>query len=173
MKARALTVPPETAREFEKSLEDGPLPALYNAIYMTMFNTGEENLYGYMKTDSNSLAPKIWAIALDWESLITRKSSAKQVILGSTLLRMTGSKTAIRLLSKSNHVASYNEIKRYNVEWANLSGSRVSLFSNMRKGIPTHSTVDNNDGRQETMTGAGTTHDTNQTLFQTNKITNC
>ena len=36
----------------------------------------------------------------------------------------------------------------------------------MRKGVSTHSTVDNNDGKQETLTGEGTTHDTNQTLFQ-------
>ena len=36
----------------------------------------------------------------------------------------------------------------------------------MMKGVSTHSTVDNNDGRQETLTGVGTTHDTNQTLFQ-------
>ena len=26
--------------------------------------------------------------------------------------------------------------------------------------------IDNNDGRQETLTGAGTTHDSNKTLFQ-------
>ena len=29
-----------------------------------------------------------------------------------------------------------------------------------------HSTIDNNDGRQKTMTGVRTTHDTNMTLFQ-------
>ena len=36
----------------------------------------------------------------------------------------------------------------------------------MRKGVVTHSTIDNNDGRGDTMTGLGTTHDTNSTLFQ-------
>ena len=36
----------------------------------------------------------------------------------------------------------------------------------MRKGLPTHSTLDDNDGKQETLTGAGTTHDTHQTLFK-------
>ena len=34
------------------------------------------------------------------------------------------------------------------------------------KGIPTHVTLDNNDGSQETLTGKGTTHDTNFTVFQ-------
>ena len=36
----------------------------------------------------------------------------------------------------------------------------------MRMGVTTHSTIDNNDGNQETMTGLGTPHDTNKTLFQ-------
>eukprot|EP00795_Rhopilema_esculentum_P014831 gene14831-5948_t len=37
---------------------------------------------------------------------------------------------------------------------------------NMAKGIATHATIDKNDGCQDTITGAGTTHDTNRTLFQ-------
>ena len=36
----------------------------------------------------------------------------------------------------------------------------------MAKRIATHATIDNNDGRQETMTGKGTTLDSNCTLFQ-------
>ena len=43
---------------------------------------------------------------------------------------------------------------------------RKSQISNLRKGVVTHSTIDNNDGRQETVTGSGTTDDTNKTLFQ-------
>ena len=60
-------------------------------------------------------------------------------------------------------------------------------MSSFRKGIPTHSTIDNNDGRQDnndgrqdnndgrqdnndgrqdTVKGSGTTHDTNITMFQ-------
>jgi len=34
------------------------------------------------------------------------------------------------------------------------------------KGIPTHFTLDNNYGTEETATGHGTTHDTNMVLFQ-------
>ena len=44
--------------------------------------------------------------------------------------------------------------------------SKYSNIPNMRKGVVTHSTIDNNDGREDTMTGFGTTHDTNSTLFQ-------
>ena len=47
-----------------------------------------------------------------------------------------------------------------------MVSTRHSMLSNMRRGVVTHSTMDNNDGRQESVTGFGTTHDTNQTLFQ-------
>ena len=36
----------------------------------------------------------------------------------------------------------------------------------LMKRIATHVTLDNNDGREETSTGRGTTHDTNFTIFQ-------
>ena len=33
------------------------------------------------------------------------------------------------------------------------------------KCVTTHSAIDNNNGRQETLTGPGTTHGTNKTIF--------
>ena len=39
-------------------------------------------------------------------------------------------------------------------------------FASFRKGVMTHSTIDNNDGRQDTNKGSGTTQDTNKTIFQ-------
>ncbi len=55
--------------------------------------------------------------------------------------------------------------------WSRMISSRQLLLSNLRKGVCTNSTLDNNNGRQETMTVAGTTHNTNKTLSQlrTNK----
>ena len=43
---------------------------------------------------------------------------------------------------------------------------KMADIAHLRKGVVTHNTIDNNDGRQKTVTGAGTTHDTNKTLFQ-------
>ena len=40
------------------------------------------------------------------------------------------------------------------------------MSHHMCKGIPVHTTIDNNDRVQEILTGKGTTHDTNMTLFQ-------
>ena len=40
------------------------------------------------------------------------------------------------------------------------------MFSGLKKGIVTHSSLDNNDGQQETNTGHHTTHHTNSLIFQ-------
>lgn len=61
---------------------------------------------------------------------------------------------------------SYNDIRLQNQAWARMVSKNPLQLSNFRKGVMTHSTIDNNDGRQDTWTGKGTTHDTNKTLFQ-------
>ena len=38
-------------------------------------------------------------------------------------------------------------------------------FASFRRGVMTHSTIENNDGRQNANTGSGTTHVTNITIF--------
>ena len=86
--------------------------------------------------------------------------------MGLVIHRMTGSKEVASMLHKFNHTISYQDIRTQNMAWSRMVSSRQLLLSKMRKGICTHSTVDNNDGKQETLTGAGTTHDTNKTLFQ-------
>lgn len=53
-----------------------------------------------------------------------------------------------------------------NQAWSRMVASETSCIPSFYKGIATHSTLDNNDGQQETMTGSGTTHDTNITMFQ-------
>ena len=50
--------------------------------------------------------------------------------------------------------------------WATMTSADKRKSTLMVKGIATHATIDNSDGRQETMTGKDTTHDTNRTLFQ-------
>eukprot|EP00112_Aurelia_sp_Birch-Aquarium-sp1_P023401 Seg6964.2 transcript_id=Seg6964.2/GoldUCD/mRNA.D3Y31 product="hypothetical protein" protein_id=Seg6964.2/GoldUCD/D3Y31 len=86
--------------------------------------------------------------------------------MGLVIHRMTGSREVANMLHKCNHAISYRDIRMQNLAWSRMVSSRQLLLSNMRKGVTTHSTLDNNDGRQETLTGTGTTHDTNKTLFQ-------
>ena len=83
-----------------------------------------------------------------------------------TICLFLGSKEAITALHKTNHVIAYNDIRMQNIAWSRMVSANPFHFPNFRKGVVTHSIIDNNDGRQETMTGVGTTHDTNMTLFQ-------
>ena len=67
---------------------------------------------------------------------------------------------------KSGHSVSYNDIRIQNQAWSWMVASESLFILSLLKGFTTHSTIDNNDGRQETMTGLGITHDTNITMFQ-------
>ena len=156
---------PMTPEELLASFDEGPLPELYNAIYYTTNDSGIINDHGYAVA-SSAKATKLWSIASDWEYLITKKKNPKQAILGLVIHRNTGSKEAISFLHKSCHTVSYKEIQLQNSAWAKTVRSQRAQFTTFRKGVVTHSTIDNNDGRQDTHTGSGTTHDTNKTIFQ-------
>ena len=52
---------------------------------------------------------------------------------------------------------------KYNRFWGK---SQAPAQKRLIKSIPLHSTIDNNDGCQETMSGSGTSHHTNSTFFQ-------
>ncbi|XP_057316865.1 uncharacterized protein LOC130657893 [Hydractinia symbiolongicarpus] len=154
---------PKTPDKMIADFNKGPMPELYNIIYATMYPNFKTNDEGYAITQSSNIANKIWSIASDWQSLITRQKNVKQAMLGLTIHRLTGSKEAAAHLHNLGHSISYNEIKKYNDAW---SSAQIEVHKRFVKGYPLHSTIDNNDGRQETLTGVGTTHDTNSTLFQ-------
>ena len=77
-----------------------------------------------------------------------------------------GNKEAIDGLHKTNHVIFYNDIRMQNAAWSRMVSEDRLHLPYFRKGVTTQSTIDNNDGRQETLTGSGTTQDTNKTVFQ-------
>ncbi len=157
---------PLSPEDLIRTLDRGVLPEIYNAIHYTLSDSAKLNEYGYAETSSHLRAIKIWSLASDWGSLVTNDNSPKQVVMGLVLHRLTGSKEAIDVLHKLNHVSSYRDIRLQNMAWATMTSTKTSLFDSLRKGVVTHSTMDNNDGRQETVTGSGTTHDTNKTIFQ-------
>ena len=157
MKERNYEPPPLSAYSLMESFDNGPLPELYNVIYATMYEHFSLNEHGYAKIDSSNIATKIWSIALDWESLISRQKNSKQAMLGLTVHRLTGSKEAAQNLHGLGHSISYNDILKYNEFWSRSQPPCHKVFSST---MALHSSIDNNDGRQETITGAGTTHDT-------------
>ena len=121
--------------------------------------------YGYAVTSSVK-ATKIWSIASDWEYLIPKRKDPKQDLLGLVIHRNTGSKETISFLHECCHTLSYKDTLLQNSAWAKMIQLQRTKFTTFRKGVMTHSTIDNNDGRQDTHTGSGTTHDTNKTIFQ-------
>ena len=105
-------------------------------------------------------------MASDWESLITKEKSVKQLVTGAVIHRLTGRKDVVTILNKFNNSVSYDDVLKQNEAWSRMVQQSDCWANTMVKGIATHVTLDNNDGRQETNTGAGATHDTNFTIFR-------
>ena len=155
---------PYTPNEMIDSLENGQMQDLYNTIYASKYRPNfKVNEHGYTETPSANIANKIWSIASDWQGLITNKDTPQQIMLSLTLHRITGSKESVNYINKLGHGISYNNVSKMNDIW---SRSLHKVNQKFIKGMPIHSTIDNNDGRQDTLTGSGTTHHINCTLFQ-------
>ena len=79
---------------------------------------------------------------------------------------LTGNKEVISALHKLNHSISYTDVKIQNKKLAQKVSSQMKTRKSLMKITATDVTLDNNDGREETSAGPGTTHDTNFTIFQ-------
>ena len=158
---------PYTPDELLSELQQGPMQDLYNLIYGSFDPNYKINEHGYAVTRSRRTATKVWSMASDWEIfLMPKKRNAKQVLSGMTVHRLTSSKQSVVMLHKMDSCISYNDILEQNRAWALMVSGSSGISKEMVKGTATHATTDNNDGCQDTMTGKGTTHDTNCTLFQ-------
>ena len=146
-------------------LDRGPLKEIYNVIYASINPAYKVNEYGYAITRSRPVATKIWSVASDWVFLLTKERTAKQAVAGLTVHRLTSSKEVLSIY-KLNSTSSYSNVRLQNITWARMISANIRKSKMMAKGIVTHATIDSNDRRQETMTGKGTTHDSNRTLFQ-------
>ena len=103
---------PMKPNELVEELHKGPIPELYNAIYMTLNGSGAINKHGYCGTNSSNLANKIWALASDWEALLLRQPTyrnPKQVLLAVFLYRIARSKALLTFVNKSNNCISYKD----------------------------------------------------------------
>ena len=80
--------------------------------------------------------------------------------------RLTGSKEVASLLHKLGHGISYKDVRLLTNSWA--QNVKRSVQAVLVPGKPFHVTLDNSDGKQQTLTGAETTHHTNGTVFQNN-----
>ena len=167
LKASELQSWPISPEELLHRLDDaGPLTFIFNAIVWTVNPAFAKNHFGYAKTSSASLSEKIWAVASDWQSLVTHERSSRSTALSLIVHRLTGSKEVTSLLHKLGHGISYKDVRLLTNSWA--QNVKRSVPAVLVPGKPFHVTLDNSDEKQQTLTGAETTHHTNGTVFQNN-----
>eukprot|EP00794_Sanderia_malayensis_P006503 gene6503-7248_t len=145
-----------------------PIPELYNVIAMSLNPSCKINEYGFAAV-SPLQARKVWSIADIWQQLLTRRTSPSSLALGMVIHRVTGSKEVINILSKAGMTPTYTKIMETSKKWANDTTAELNTRAApplLQPFKPTHVTLDNNDGRQMTSTGVGTTHDTTGTINQ-------
>ena len=160
---------PLSAEELLAKLgKTSPFSHLYNVIAWSVNPSNQRNKFGFVETRSKLLSEKIWAISSDWESLVTHERSAKSAAMSLTIRRITGSKEVASLMHKCGHGLYYSDVRLLNNTWAQQgtakSVSKVAL--GVIPGRAPHVTLDNSGGRQQTLTGAHTTHHKNGTIFQ-------
>ena len=91
---------PVTPKKLLEVMDKGPIPELFNAIYYTMHDSGKVNEFGYAERQSHNAAIKIWPLASDWASLVTRRPNT--TTMGLLIHRLTRSKEVIDILHKSS-----------------------------------------------------------------------
>ena len=67
--------------------------------------------------------------------------------MGMTIHRITASKEVANYLHRANHIISYYDIRMQNLAWEKMVSSGESFKTDICKAVPTHSSIDNNDGR--------------------------
>ena len=164
---------PATVDDLVKGLSnDKPIAELFNAIYMTSNRQWNSSIplneHGYAKVGSDNIATKIWSVASDWTALITGLKNSKQATLALDVHRLTANKEVGTLLWKAGHALSPNDVRLQNEEFLAEVDEHGGALIGLVKGAVTHSSMDNNDKCQETLTGKNTTHHTNFLLFQPN-----
>jgi len=111
---------PLSPENFLQSMDRCPMPELFNVIFFPMHDSGKVNEFGYAELPSYNEAMKIWSLASDWESLITKQPNPKTATMGLVIHRLTRSKEVIDILHKSSHTISYKNIRLQNSAWAKM-----------------------------------------------------
>ena len=108
---------------------------------------------------------KIWYIADAWRRLAVDGDSP-QSMMSMMIHRMTGCKETTSPLSRASFGSSYTTVSQETKKLADdaRNDSRFTPAT-IPKGQPTRFTLNNSDGRQQTLTGLPTTRHTNSTIY--------
>ena len=115
---------------------------------MTLHDRMKKNEFGYAIGNSSILPCKTWALANNWETLLSRNPilrNAKQVLNAVMFWHKTQTKKVVRYLNEQNICVSYMGVGEQSKKWENdvLHGESGTFpFLN---GVCTHSSMNNID----------------------------
>lgn len=98
-----------------------------------------------------------------------RTKPAKQLCLGLAMKSLTGSRRVVEILNRLGHSVSYHLVEEYETELANVIQDKGQLLPDglvQAPGLCTAVAFDNYDEICETLSGAGTLHDTVGICYQ-------
>ena len=141
---------------------------IFNVISYSVDPRWKEIVECYACPDSGSHALKIWFIADAWQRLVVGGDSPQSVALSMVIYKMTGCKKTTNPLSRAGFGSSYTNVCRETKKLSHDARNDLSFApATIHKGQTTHVTVDNSDGRKQTLTGLATTHHTKNLLLKT------
>eukprot|EP00057_Strongylocentrotus_purpuratus_P019489 XP_011673963.1 PREDICTED: uncharacterized protein LOC105442958 [Strongylocentrotus purpuratus] len=162
---------PPTARDLTADVALGLVPdALYNFMAWTVGATNElppDNSRVQVKDAKKS---KIVSICQDVMNLASsgRTIMPKHSALAMSVRHLTGSAQLIGLLNGLGHCSSNSQVLEHDTALAQLQIQRGENFipPNILPSVHTTLVWDNNDFGEETLSGKGTTHNTNGIILQ-------
>ena len=168
----------ETKMKFPASLQTliekldtyKPVKDIFNVISYLVDRRWKDNVQSYACPYSDSLA-KIWHIADPCQRLGVVGDNPQSIAL-SKIHRMTGCKETTNVLSRAGFGSSYANVCQETKKLADDGGYDSSFaLATIPKGQPTHVTIDNSDGRQQTLTRLEAIHDTKSTIYVPKLVT--
>ena len=148
--------------EFSQLDSHKPRQCIYNAICWSNNPRRLKNVLGYVTVPRKAEAEKISAVSQSWENLVTGQRSPLGTALSLTVRHITGSKEATTFLNRCGVGISYTDVHDLNSKWIKsvTMQHKQMLPPGFIKGRSVHIIFDNSDGKQQTLTGAHTTHHT-------------
>ena len=165
--------PPNSQNLTLSTAEDAVPPLLYNFLASACGLTDQATLPDALEL--NKLSPadhsKLLSICQDIVNLQShgKVTTPKSLSLGISVKHRTGSSDLIRLLHSLGHCVSYDTVAR--AETAIAMGklqNPVAIPPGFSKGKLLIMVYDNIDFMEQTLSGAGTTHQMNGIMFQLN-----
>ena len=106
------------------------------------------------------------------QSHVSKKRTALKAKLSCTLYGLTRSREIIDLIRKLGLGISYTDVKNLYASWTKQEIEQSQCPSELADGVPGCAIIDNDDFKDDTLTGADTSHRTNVMFVQLASLAN-